>query len=401
MKQCLNCGSIYADESLRFCLIDGIALVDNDEQATMVIVAAGQQTVQTAAYTPQTDPSLPGSQLRVEVPQSPQTQTMSATPPTPNSSTNWLKITAVGGVLGVVILGTVVIVMVLIYLNGGARSVVGPGRNTSTSQTGNAESPKNPFGIEFVSIPAGSFMMGSENGDKDEKPVHRVTISQGFWLGKYEVTQGQWEQVMGTTVRQQRDKASSSYNIYGEGANYPMYYVTWDEAKEFVRRLNEKNDGFEYGLPSEAQWEYAARAGTIGDHYGPIDEIAWFANNSGRAPIDADLIRKDDAPTYQKRIIENGDQTHQVGTKKPNSFGLYDMTGNVWEWCEDIYRRDGYIGLPVDGSANLTIGNSTYRILKGGSFGNVGGDSRSAVKIRDTPTLISNVYGFRVAAHPR
>lgn len=234
---------------------------------------------------------------------------------------------------------------------------------------------KNSLGMELVFIPAGSFIMGSENGESDEKPAHRVTISQGFWMGKYEVTQAQWEQVMGTNLRQQRDKVGSSYGIYGEGADYPMYYVSWEEAKEFVRRMNQQDDGVEYSLPSEAQWEYAARAGTIGDYYGTLEGIAGHENNSS--------------------------ETHSVGTNRPNSFGLYDLIGNVWEWCEDIYSKDGYGGLPNDGSANLTRGNSTYRVLRGGSF--LGGslNARLAFRVRPSQSDRYGSIGFRVAARPR
>jgi formylglycine-generating enzyme required for sulfatase activity len=234
---------------------------------------------------------------------------------------------------------------------------------------------KNSLGMELVFVSAGSFNMGSENGESDEKPVHSVTISQGFWMGKYEVTQAQWEQVMGTTLRQQRNKVGSSYGLYGEGADYPMYYVSWEEAKEFVRRMNQQDDGVEYSLPSEAQWEYAARAGTTGDSYGTLDEIAGYENNSS--------------------------QTQPVGTKRSNKFGLYDMTGNVWEWCEDIYSKDGYGGLPTDGSANLTRGNSTYRVFRGGSWLGNSLNAGLAFRLRPSQSDRYGSIGFRVAARPR
>ncbi|HSP63505.1 MAG TPA: formylglycine-generating enzyme family protein, partial [Pyrinomonadaceae bacterium] len=115
----------------------------------------------------------------------------------------------------------------------------------------------NQAGIEFVLIPAGKFMMGSTKGNADEKPVHRVTINQAFYAGKYEVTQAQWLAVMGTTILQQREGVVSSHVNVGEGDNYPMYYVSWEEAKSFVQRLNALNDSYLYRLPTEAEWEYA------------------------------------------------------------------------------------------------------------------------------------------------
>jgi len=170
--------------------------------------------------------------------------------------------------------------------------------------------------IDFVDIPAGSFFMGSTKGESNERPVRRVTITKGFQIGKYEVTQGEWWAVMETTIRQQRDKICAStycppnepdYLIQAEGSDYPVYFVSWNESQEFIRRLNAMNDGYTYRLPTEAEWEYVARSSETSDQVGNLDSFAWYSNNSGGRP-------------------------HKVGTKLPNKWGVYDMLGNVYEW---------------------------------------------------------------------
>jgi formylglycine-generating enzyme required for sulfatase activity len=167
--------------------------------------------------------------------------------------------------------------------------------------------------IEFVKIAPGEFVMGCSTGDNDctadEKPAHRVQITKAFELGKYEVTQAQWQAVMG----------SNPSTI--KGTDHPVETVSKNDAHDFLARLNAQNDGYKYRLPTEAEWEYAARAGTTGTP-ASLDEIAWYGANSE-------------------------DETHPVGLKKPNAWGLYDMLGNVREWVEDVYTRDFYSNSPL------------------------------------------------------
>lgn len=218
---------------------------------------------------------------------------------------------------------------------------------------------QNQMGIELVYVPAGSFMMGANSLYEFETPAHQVTFKESFYMGKYEVTQAQWKSVMGTNP--------SSF----KGNNLPVEQVLWNEVKEFVRKLNEMNDGYAYRLPSEAEWEYACRAGTTGDYPGKLSEMAWYSENSGN-------------------------KTHAVGGKQPNAWGLADMHGNVWEWCQDSYH-DSYNGAPTDGSAWLGGGDQKSRVLRGGSFVEEASDLRCAHRWGYS-TDYRLPWGFRVVA---
>jgi formylglycine-generating enzyme required for sulfatase activity len=175
-----------------------------------------------------------------------------------------------------------------------------------------AQSPppnKNALSMEFVRIAPGEFVMGCSPADNDcsadEKPAHHVQITKAFEIGKYEVTQSQWQSIMG----------SNPSTIKGD--DHPVETVSKNDAHDFLARLNARNDGYKYRLPTEAEWEYAARAGTADTPASSLDEVAWYGANSE-------------------------DESHPVGTKKPNSWGLYDMLGNVREWVEDVFARNNY-----------------------------------------------------------
>lgn len=223
---------------------------------------------------------------------------------------------------------------------------------------------KDNLGLEFVWIPSGSFMMGSENGDGNERPVHRVLINEGFYMGKCEVTQAQWLAVMKTNPSHFKDCGKC-----------PVEQVSWDDAQEFIRRLNAENDGHSYRLPSEAEWEYAARAGTTGEYAGDLNALAWYENNSDN-------------------------RTHPVGGKQSNVFGLFDTHGNVWEWVQDAYH-DSYTGAPGDGGAWSSTGEQTRRVLRGGAWNFYAYGLRSATRHAEASDLHSIAIGFRVAATAR
>ena len=217
-------------------------------------------------------------------------------------------------------------------------------------------------GIEFVKIPAGEFDMGSPASEIDrsdfEGPVHRVKISKAFYMGKYEITQKQWRDVMGTNPS------------YFKGDNLPVENVSWNDAQEFIKKLNEKEGLNKYRLPSEAEWEYAARAGTtsrysFGDDESKLGDYAWYAENSGlRPPKKGDYFGYDEDDWINNKW--NG-ITHDVGQNKPNPWGLYDMYGNVREWVQDTYH-DNYTGAPVDGSAWESESGYSNIVSRGGSW---------------------------------
>ena len=239
----------------------------------------------------------------------------------------------------------------------------------------------NQYRMEFVLVPAGKFMMGSASGQESEKPVHPVTIAQPFYIGRYEVSQWHWQAVMTTTVAQEKRKLETrsadlgARRMAGEGGDLPIYYVTWEEAHTFLKRLNGLNDGYVYRLPSEAEWEYACRAGSTEDRPADLYAAAWFKTNST-------------------------DFVHPAGMRRPNAFGIYDMIGNVSEWCEDSYHPN-YDGAPGDGSV-WNSSEESPKISRGGSFftGNLN-YLRCSARGAETADHSDFETGFRLVAVPR
>lgn len=233
----------------------------------------------------------------------------------------------------------------------------------------------NFIGMEFVRISQGSFMMGSEKGDTDEVPVHRVTIGRDFYIGKYEVTQSDYEQVMGLNPS------------HFKGCPVcPVEKVSWEDTQKFIKKLNEKNEG-SYRLPTEAEWEYACRAGTSTEFAFGHTLSSDQANFDGNFPF---------GNTSKGQFLK---KTTKVGSYQPNNWGLYDMHGNVWEWVEDVHAGD-YTGLPTDGSANLTKGDVARRVFRGGSWLVKGSELRCASRDRNTPSVSSHSIGFRIVFRP-
>ena len=241
-------------------------------------------------------------------------------------------------------------------------------------------------GVSFtmIAVEGGTFKMGAtyeqgKDAESDEKPTHSVTLSD-YYIGQTEVTQALWRAVMGTTVQQQRDKANTSWSIYGEGDNYPMYYINWEECQTFVQKLNSllssQLGGRRFALPTEAQWEYAARGGKKSNGYkysgsNTIGNVAWYTDNSGSS-------------------------THPVGQKSPNELGLYDMSGNVWEWCQDWYCS--YTSSSQSNPQGASSGRS--RVDRGGSWYNFARYCRVSGRHGNTPTYRDNDLGLRLVLLP-
>ncbi|MGL5135986.1 MAG: SUMF1/EgtB/PvdO family nonheme iron enzyme, partial [Planktothrix sp.] len=244
----------------------------------------------------------------------------------------------------------------------------------------------NNISLEMVSIPGGTFMMGAAqneaNASSDEYPQHLVNIA-AFSMAKYPITQAQWEAVLALPkIKIDLKRDPSDF----KGANRPVENVNWHQAQEFCQRLSQKT-GKTYRLPSEAEWEYACRAQTTSPfHFGET--------------ITADLANYDASNTYgsgPKGTYRR--QTTDVGSFPPNTFGLYDMHGNIWEWCADPWHEN-YNGAPTDGSVWESGGNTQYRVMRGGSWYNYPRYCRSAYRNWIEPDVRKRAYGLRVVSLP-
>lgn len=259
----------------------------------------------------------------------------------------------------------------------------------------------------FVPIPAGEFQMGMpgdpatpprEDGRSRwtaGQPQHRVKLG-AFELGKFEITQRQWVALMGKNPSFFKgldgEEEHASGMVYATAVNskfpnsldQPVEGVSWNGAQQFIARLNELDSAHTYRLPTEAEWEYACRAGTTGDYGGDLDEVGWY---------------------YSPQNAFDQPQPHPVGTKRPNAWGLYDMHGNVYEWCEDPWHST-YVGAHEDGSvwfnARSTDGNyPDRRVLRGGCWLSRAPECMSAARWYRIADFTINRVGFRVARGPR
>lgn len=242
--------------------------------------------------------------------------------------------------------------------------------------------------IKMVYVEGGTFEMGSTasggcNGYGDGNPVRTIRM-EPYHISKYEITQGLWKAVMGTTLEEQRNKTNPRGPLYGVGDNYPMYYVSWEEAQAFCKRLSQKT-GKEYALPTEAQWEYAARGGNESKHFlyaggNDIDRVAWYYANS-----------------YALEVSNADFGTHPVGMKAANELGIYDMSGNVWEWCSDWYAPS-YDESDTDNPHGPATGS--MRVVRGGSWYDDAPYSRVFARFYEKPVFRYYALGFRVVMLP-
>jgi formylglycine-generating enzyme required for sulfatase activity len=217
-------------------------------------------------------------------------------------------------------------------------------------------------GMELVFVKGGCYQMGDTFGDGeyDEKPVHEVCVDD-FYIGKYEVTQGQWKQIMGN---------NPSY-FKNCGDDCPVEQVSWNDAQKFINRLNQKSGG-KYRLPTEAEWEYAARSGGKNEKYSggnDVDSVAWHNSNSNS-------------------------KTHSVGQKQPNGLGIYDMSGNVWEWVSDWYDGGYYKNSPRNNPTGPNSGSN--RVFRGGRWNSHAGNVRAANRLFYIPAYRVDILGFRL-----
>ncbi len=286
--------------------------------------------------------------------------------------------------------------------------------NPNTSSTTPAKTITNKIGMQFIWIQPGSFTMGvtdseaqqayeeahqvrdsiTEESFKNAQPKHQVTLSEGFYMGQYEVTEAQWRKIMGTTLQSQRQKEhDSDPTSMTSGDTYPMRFVSWNEAQEFVGKLNQMNDGYAYRLPSESEWEYAARAGTTTRYFWGDDttQACKYANV-------ADQTLKDRMRPGRVNCSDGYDDVAPVGSFQPNGFGLYDVIGNVSELCQDAYQNS-YNGAPVDGHAWLS--SSNLIVVRGGTNYSYGSFLRSSYRDIGDRIHGSRLTGFRLVAVKR
>lgn len=270
----------------------------------------------------------------------------------------------------------------------------------------------NSLGMELKYVPGGTFLMGCtaeeanrawvlykqgksdvpESWFTDATPRHEVTIRQGNYVGMFEVTQEQWKRVMGTTPSYFQPPK------YADCPGCPVEQVSWDEVQEFIKKLNEMEGCTEcYRLPTEAEWEYYARAGTTGDYAGDLDKLAWYGNNAGNKVVDAQAMwAQYKVDGYVTQILANGNRTHSIDetrrSKQPNGFGLYNLYGNVYEWCGDWYG--GYSTESVADPKGPSAGS--YRVFRGGGWYDSAVYCRSALRSGVVPGLRDFGLGFRL-----
>jgi formylglycine-generating enzyme required for sulfatase activity len=251
-------------------------------------------------------------------------------------------------------------------------------------------------GLKYVWIPPGTFMMGCSPGDNkchdSEMPSHRVTITKGFWLGQTPATVGGYKRFAKARGRSMPPEPDIGGRALNPGWRYdamPIVDVTWDEAQAYCSWVGGR-------LPTEAEWEYAARGGSTEARYGPLDDVAWYADNSGLQRFDCARMSNETQENYGQRLKDNGNGMHEVGLKRPNGFGLFDTLGNVWEWVGDWYDVHYYQTSPSqDPSAPLRV--LPLRVLRGGCWSDCPWFVRVSGRNFDYPRRGEISHSFRCA----
>jgi len=255
-------------------------------------------------------------------------------------------------------------------------------------------------GLKYVWIPPGTFQMGCSAGalcDDDEKPLHEVTISKGFWIGQTEVTVGAYERFVEDRGRPM-PPAPPFDNAWRDEA-MPMIELAWADARDYCQWAGGR-------LPTEAEWEYAARGGNPAARYGLLDEVAWYANDSGQRHLDSEHLWDADMQKYQDEVnedqkkyyrllSENGDRPHEVAGRRANGFGLFDTLGNVWEWCNDWF--DVYYYKSSSNTDPAGPANGEMRVLRGGSYLGSPGYVTASFRYGVDPKLRYEFVGARCA----
>jgi formylglycine-generating enzyme required for sulfatase activity len=271
------------------------------------------------------------------------------------------------------------------------RQVLQPPVKNSNTQNSNLQNviPVIPDAVKaltsaenFVVIKAGEFLMGPEQQGESNDVPHAVKITRPFEMSKYEITQTQWESLM------------SGNPSHFKGANLPVENVSWDDAQAFIAKLNEFKDGYTYRLPTEAEWEYSCRAGSKAKYESNLDQFAWYGDNSGLKQLNSEDIWNNNRQNYNKVLVENDCQSHRVGSKKPNAWGLYDMQGNVWEWCQDWYGERYYLDSPDKDPTGPSSGSQ--RVNRGGSWYSQTERCQTTIRGKDNPENKLFNLGFRL-----
>jgi len=259
--------------------------------------------------------------------------------------------------------------------------------NTPASTSSLSNSTVQPFTVtgngktvtfNMVLVKAGTFQMGSNIGESDEQPVHSVTLTKDYYMGETEVTQELWYAVMGK--KPTSDKDYRWVSRFGLGDNYPAYHISYTDCQQFIAKLSQMT-GRQFRFPTEAEWEFAARGGTKSKGYtyagsNTIDDVAWYEKNS-----------------HDLGSSDSDYATHAVKTKAPNELGLYDMSGNVWEWCYDW--ESSYPSAAQTDPTGPT--SSSYRVSRGGCWNSSATYCRTANRRSGTPSWRWNDLGFRLA----